>query len=90
VDDELRAMVSRLRERRNLLKGGDGFGYAGTLIGAYKRSIAKIEELIALVENAPAEEPEATENPNCWDGTPGCTCKEAWYIYLQKYPPKNS
>src|SRR5271157_603471 len=83
-DATLRSMVNVLRTRRNALRSGDGFGYAGNLISAYKRTISRLEELIALVETAPAEEPAVGEkaNPNC-DGigehnVPGCECHLIW------------
>jgi hypothetical protein len=82
-DRELRLMVTVLRARRNKLKGGDGFTHAGTLIGAYKRTISRMEELIALVEGAPEEEPtqgERTPNADCYgeygQSVPGCQCRK--------------
>lgn len=82
IDDELRGMIKRLRERRDSLRGGDGFTHAGTLIGAYKRTLAQMESLVMLEETAPVEEKcefEEQANPDCLgrgsDNTPGCTCR---------------
>jgi len=76
-DAELRAMVDRLRGRRSALSGGDGFGRAGALIGAYKKAISRMEELAALVEAAPPEEALeiAVPNPDCCGNMPSCQCR---------------
>lgn len=81
-DATLRSIIEVLRTRRNALRGGDGFSHAGTLIGAYKRSIAQLEALLVLVETAPEEEaPKGDERPNpeCsgrfGENVPTCQCK---------------
>jgi hypothetical protein len=66
------------------LRGGDGFGQAGTLIGAYKRTISRLEELIALVETMSLEHqdrPSEPESENC----PACgkaNCPYDWRAVL--------
>lgn len=78
---ELRLMLLNLHDQRNRLKGGDGFTFAGTLIGQYKRTIAQFETLIELMERTPAEEaqPENIGNPDCLgrgsDNIQDCTCR---------------
>lgn len=81
MPDELRAMIDRLRERRNALRGGDGFGNAGTLIGAYKKTIAKMEELVTLVETLPLTDSSPQDeksNPDCFGNLPGCECRKVF------------
>jgi hypothetical protein len=77
-DAELRAMIDRLRERRKAMRGGDGFGHAGAVIGAYKKAISRMEELAELVETPPPEgEPEViiNVNPDCYGNLSRCQCR---------------
>jgi len=77
MPEELRRIAARLRERMKAVEG-DGFGVAGNLIGAYKLTLRRLDETIALADELAALPPsprkgavESGDNcPAC--GTPGC------------------
>jgi len=73
MDEELRQMAARIRERMKAVEG-DGFGVAGNLIGAYKRTVQRLDEAIALAEELAAlpPAPRRGASPDSGDNCPAC------------------
>lgn len=84
-DDELRAIRARLHERMKAIRG-DGFSQAGSLIGAYKRTLQQLDSAIDIAENMrpPEERDEAQANPDCMGrgehNIPSCECRRIFGI----------
>lgn len=77
-------IISQLRAERKDVRG-DGFGYAGSLISAYKKAITALEELQEkLKETPPPAEVESLKaaNPDCFgfgsDNTAECKCRKVF------------
>jgi hypothetical protein len=85
-DVELRAMRDRLHERMKAVHG-DGFGVAGNLIGAYKRTVNRLDEAIALAEELAALPPSPRKGaaPDSGDNCPACgrpNCPYDWRVVI--------
>jgi len=80
-------MAARLRERMRAVEG-DGFGHAGHLIGAYKRTLQKLSEAIELAETVPppseSDRDQSQPNPDCMgrggDNVSSCECRVIFSI----------
>jgi hypothetical protein len=86
MDEELRAIRARLHERMKAVKG-DGFSQAGSMIGAYKRTLQQLDTAIGLAESlpAPSEGPDQSQpNERCLGrgehNLPSCECRVIFSI----------
>lgn len=87
---DVEEIISQLRAGRREVRG-DGFGYAGSLISAYKKAVTALEELQEkLKETPPPAEAESlkADNPNCFgfgsDNTPECNCRKVYAPVVQR------
>lgn len=77
---QIRGMLHNLQAVKKLIRG-DGFGRAGDLKSAFKKSIRRLEELQVLLEAGPIDELVQGDdaNPNCLghgaDNVPSCECR---------------